>query len=52
MEAIITAFTTAITTIAGDAMNVAAAVVPVALPVAGVGIALSVGFRLLKKLTK
>lgn len=45
------ALTGGITTIAGEMMNAVAAVVPVALPILGAVMIVSVGIRLFKKIT-
>lgn len=49
MQALTTAFTTAVTTMASDAMGMISAAVPVVLPVGGALIALSVGWTTVKR---
>lgn len=49
MQAITTAFTTAVGTIATDATSLIAAAIPVVLPVGGAIIALSVGWSVTKR---
>ena len=52
MEAITTAFTTAVGTIVTDATGLVAGILPVALPLLGIGIAVSYGIKFTKKVTK
>lgn len=52
MEGIITSLTTGVTTIATDAMSAIAAVVPVALPIAGAVIVVGIAMKAFKKSTK
>lgn len=49
MQTLTTAFTTAITTMASDAMGLISAAVPIVLPVGGAIIALSVGWSVTKR---
>lgn len=49
MQALTTAFTGAITTMASDAMSLISAAVPIVLPVGGAIIALSVGWSVTKR---
>lgn len=51
MEGITTALTTGITTIGTDAMSAVAAVVPVALPIFGAIVVVSIGLKVFKKVT-
>lgn len=51
MEAISTALTTALSGVATECMSVASSVVPVALPIVGIGIVIAVGVRIFKKVT-
>lgn len=52
MTTVITALTTGITSIAGDALNAIGSVLPVALPIAGAGIVVAIGLRVFKKVGK
>lgn len=52
MEDLVTALTTSAGTIKTDFMSTATALLPVALAIAGVGIAVSLGWKFFKKLTK
>lgn len=49
MQALTTAFTTAVTTMATDAMGLISAAIPVVLPVGGAILALSVGWSVTKR---
>lgn len=49
MQALTTAFTTAVGTIATDALGLISAAIPVVLPVGGAIIALSVGWSVTKR---
>lgn len=49
MEAITTAISTALSTVATDALGVVGAVIPVAAPILGAGIAISLGIKYFKK---
>lgn len=51
MEAVTTALTNGITSIATEAMNAVGTVVPAALPIAGAIIVVSIGLRVFKKVT-
>ena len=51
MEAITTALTTSVTTIASDAMGAIAKIVPAALPIVGAGIVVGIGLRVFKRVT-
>lgn len=50
MEGITTAFTTAIGSVKDDALSMMGAAAPVALAIAGAGIAISLGWKFFKKL--
>ena len=52
MEGVTTALTTGITTIASNATDAIAKVLPVALPVMGAIVVLTIGIRVFKKFTK
>ena len=52
MEQITTAFTEGVGTIASDATGVVASVLPIALPVMGIGIAIALALKYTKKVTK
>lgn len=52
MADVITALTTAVTDFAGNAMDVIGDVIPVALPIMGAIIVVSIGVRVFKKFTK
>lgn len=52
MEAITTALTTGVSTVATECMDAVAAVVPVALPIAGAIIVVSLGLRIFKKVAR
>jgi hypothetical protein len=51
MEAVTTALTTGVTSIATEAMSAVGAVVPAALPIGGVVIVVGIGLRVFKKVT-
>jgi hypothetical protein len=51
MEAITTALTTGITTIATDAMSAIGAVIPVALPIMGAMVVVGIGIRAFRKVS-
>lgn len=51
MEGIITSFTTAVTTMGNNVMQMISAAVPVALPIAAAGLAVRIGWRVAKSLT-
>lgn len=51
MEAVTTALTSGITTIAGEAMTAVGSVIPVALPIVGAIVVVSIGLRVFKKVT-
>ena len=52
MEGIASAMTTAVGTIASDATGLVADILPVALPVLGIGIAVTFGIKFVKKVIK
>lgn len=52
MEGVTTALTTGITTIASNATDAIAKVLPVALPVMGAIVVVTIGIRVFKKFTK
>ena len=51
MEAVTTALTTGVTSIATEAMSAVGAVVPAALPITGAVIVVGIGLRVFKKVT-
>ena len=51
MEAVTTALTTGVSSIATDAMSAVGSVVPAALPIAGAIIVVSIGLKVFKKVT-
>lgn len=51
METVITALTTAITSFAGNAMDVIGDVIPVALPIMGAIIVVNIGMGIFKRFT-
>lgn len=51
MEAVTTALTSGISTIAGDAMSAVGAVVPVALPIMGAIAVVGIGIKVFRKVT-
>lgn len=52
MEELITALTTAATQIQTDFMSTATGLLPVALGIAGVGLAITLGWKLFRRFTK
>ncbi len=52
MEAVTASLTTGISTVATDAMSAIAAIVPVALPVLGAILVVTIGIRVFKKVSK
>ena len=52
MEAITTAFTTGVEGIVADVTSLAAGILPVALPLLGIGIAVAYALKFTKKVTK
>lgn len=51
MEAVVSALTTGISSVATEAMGAIGAVVPVALPVFGAIVVVGIGLKVLKKIT-
>ena len=51
MEAVTTALTTGVASIASEAMSAVGSVVPAALPIAGAIIVVSIGLKVFKKVT-
>ncbi len=49
---VVSAMTTAMSSVAGDMMSILAASIPIALPVAGVVLSVSAGWRAFRKFTK
>lgn len=52
MEAVVTGLTTGISAIATDAMGAIGSILPVALPIAGAVIVVTIGLRVFKKVGK
>lgn len=52
MESILSAFTTGVGTIATDVTSLISGILPVALPVVGIGIAVAYGLKFVKKTVK
>ena len=52
MESIISAFAEGVGTIVADVTSLASGILPVALPLLGIGIAVSYGLKFTKKVTK
>lgn len=50
MDSVTTSLVSGLTTLASDVMTALGSIVPVALPIAGVGIVCTIGFRLFKKI--
>lgn len=52
MEQITAAFTTGVESIVSDAIGLVAGILPIALPLLGIGIAVAYGLKFTKKVTK